>query len=106
MAGDHLHVRRQACHYILEGIDQSPDGTARRQVDKGKSYAQEIVAHVDYVRLRKVNNAVSIRVAILKMHHLDIFIVQMNHQVMVEGQDGQYVLRLRAGSEDERSAVA
>jgi hypothetical protein len=45
-------------------------------------------------------------VAILKMHHLDLFAIQMNRQGVVEGQDRQRAFGLGAAREDHGSAVA
>jgi hypothetical protein len=65
----------------------TPDDPSVNRIGKTRVQGNQRSTH--HVRFWKINDAVSVRVPILTMHHMDIFIVEMNGYVVIEGQDRQ-----------------
>lgn len=79
---DDYHIRGKCRNECLKGSNESASGTSRGQINERKTDTKKIVAHVHNVRLGKIDDAVAISVAILKVHYLDIFAVEMNRKVV------------------------
>src|SRR5579864_3117712 len=92
MAGNDLHVRRKLRDDLFDGINHAVNTAAAVDINEGKAVGHEVVAHVNHVRLGKKDDGVAIGVARGKEESTNVFAVQMNGHVVIEGDDGQRLL--------------
>src|SRR5262245_3528329 len=89
MAGNDLHVGGQRRHGFLDVLHHAEHATAAGDVHEGQAVGDEIVAHVDHVRLREVDDAVAVGVPLRVVQRPDVLAVDVNGQAMVEGDHRQ-----------------
>src|SRR5262245_36795977 len=89
MPRDDLHI----CRKLLEGsfhcCDYAIYAAASLRINERKTVRHEIVTEVCNVRFLKIDDAVSIGVPGRKMQSANVFAVQMDRQVVLEGDDRQ-----------------
>src|SRR5437588_2606352 len=106
MSGDYLHVGRDLRNYLLDAVDHAIYAAAAPDVDERESVGYEVVAHVHHVGLGEKDDRIAVGVASGKVESANVFAIEMHGHIMIEGEDGQRIFRLRLGFELHRSAIA
>ena len=70
-------------------VDHAVDAAAALHVNKGKAIGDEIVAHVHDIGVGKENDRVAVSMPSGEIQSTDVFAVQVNGDVVIEGDDGQ-----------------
>ena len=106
MPRNHLNIRRQLRDYLGHGVDHAVDAAAALHVNEGKAVGDEVVAHVHDVGVREKDDRVAVGVSGGKIESADVFAVQVHGDIVIEGEDGQGLVRLRAWLHMDGAAVA
>ena len=93
MARNDLHAGRQLREHLADILHISIDVAAAIDVNKGKAAVEEVVAHMHHVRSGKEDHRVAVRMAMRKVNEADLFAVKVDRDALVEGNDGQSILR-------------
>jgi hypothetical protein len=78
MTGNDLHARRKLCDYVGNILRKALNIAAAIQIHKRKLPGEEMVAHVDYIRVGEEYDAVAVGVPLREVNHPDLFAVEMN----------------------------
>ena len=90
-----LHTRRSC-------LGRSP----RVDIDKRKAVGDKVIAHVHHIRLRIKDDGISIRVTGREVQRPDVLTIQVNGNVMLEGDQGQRHFGGRLLSDVNCTAIA
>src|SRR5215469_14589497 len=106
MAGNNSYVvRKPGCDLLKRG-DQAAHAASAAEVDEREADHQEIIAHVYDIGFGEEDDTISVRVACLKMHDLDVFSVEVDGDVVVKGKNWQGRFGLWGHLELDRAHVA
>src|SRR5215468_540081 len=89
VAGDDSYVGRKLPDGFFYAVNHALHAAAAGDINEGKTVTDEIVTHVNDIVFGKEDDGVSVSVAGGKMQGADIFPVEMDGDVMLEGDDGK-----------------
>jgi len=93
--GDDFHIRRQFRNNLFHGGNHAGNAASAIEIDKRETVTDEIVAHVHDIGFGKEDDAVAVGVAAGEVQSANVVTVEVNRDVMIEGDDGQDIVRGR-----------
>src|ERR1700722_2153438 len=89
MPGDDFNVGGELGGGSFHTINHSPPASATGHINKGKTVANEIVAHVHDIVLGEKDDGVAVGVSGRKVKRANVFAVEVNGNLVLEGNDGE-----------------
>jgi len=87
VAGNDFDVGGELSYGLFHTVGHALDAAAAGDVNEGKAVANEIVAHVHDVIFGEVDDGVAVGVAGGKVERADVFAIEVDGDVMLEGDD-------------------
>src|ERR1017187_4918951 len=92
---NNFHVPWKLVDNFLASGNHALNTPSAVDVNERKAVADKVIAHVDHVRSLEKNDGVSVRVSGRIVKSADVFAVQVNSNIVLEGNDWQRDSRCR-----------
>src|SRR5580692_9679039 len=93
MTGNDFDIRRELRNDLCHAVNHAVDAAAAFDIDEGKAVSDEVVAHVNDIRVREENDRVAVSMSSGEIEGANVFAVQVHRNVVIKGDDGEGLVR-------------